>query len=50
MGNKQIIILIKNNIQVMYICAKGKEIHLQEGENTMTKQEIKKEILKENFN
>lgn len=33
----------------MYICAKGKEIHLQEGENTMTKQEIKK-ILKEALN
>ena len=44
MGNKQIIILIKNNIQVMYICVKGKEIHLQEGENTMTKQEIKKKF------
>ena len=34
----------------MYICAKGKEIHLQEVENTMTKQEIKKEILKEALN
>ena len=34
----------------MYICAKGKEIHLQGGENTMTKQEIKKEILKEALN
>lgn len=34
----------------MYICAKGKEIHLQKGENTMTKQEIKKEILKEALN
>jgi predicted DNA-binding antitoxin AbrB/MazE fold protein len=34
----------------MYICAKGKEIHLQEGENTMIKQEIKKEILKEALN
>ena len=34
----------------MYICAKGKEIHLQEVENTMTKQEIKKEILKEAHN
>lgn len=33
----------------MYICAKGKEIHLQEGENTMTKQEIEK-ILKEALN
>jgi hypothetical protein len=35
---------------VIYICAKGKEIHLQGGENTMTKQEIKKEILKEALN
>ena len=34
----------------MYICAKGKEIHLQEVENTMRKQEIKKEILKEALN
>ena len=29
---------------------KSKEIHLQEGENTMTKQEIKKEISKEALN
>lgn len=38
MGNKQIIILIKNNIQAMYICAKSKETHLQErGKNIMFK-------------
>jgi hypothetical protein len=35
---------------VITICAKGKEIHLQEGENTMTKQAIKKKILKEALN
>lgn len=34
----------------MYICANAKEIHIQEVENTMTKQEIKKEILKEALN
>ena len=42
--------LISCVFRVMYICAKGKEIHLQEIENTMTKQEIKKEILKEALN
>ena len=43
-------LLISCVFRVIYICAKDKEMHLQEGENTMTKQEIKKEILKEALN